>query len=213
MLCKHALSAYEKYGMITDSGGKSRQRGMLVNYESLPGSVPKVLLPLFGVEPTDVWLAKMAESATKYSKGRGGSRDKIFTGDSQDKDTRATDEIVRNANLILQPTYEKMEAIAVGILQSRFPSLYAAGVGDVAESKDIRWESIKLLPGESHAGSARRLAHRSGSRGAIPHSLATVEIPFSTWSAFANSHSSRSFEVSECHSTIFLMCNGDVLLT
>ena len=51
MLCSSALRAYEQYGTFNDT----TQRGFLVNYESLPGSVARVLLPSFGVEPSEFW--------------------------------------------------------------------------------------------------------------------------------------------------------------
>jgi hypothetical protein len=49
MLCNSALRAYEKYGVVAvNNTGVLHQRGLLVNYESLPGAIPKVMLPMFG---------------------------------------------------------------------------------------------------------------------------------------------------------------------
>lgn len=64
MLCTSALKAYEEYGVYNDSS----QRGFLVNYESLPGSVARLLLPSFGVDPSEHWLSKMvSQHMYKYS--------------------------------------------------------------------------------------------------------------------------------------------------
>ena len=58
---------------------------MLVPYDSLPGFVPSILLPLFGISPLPVsWLSKLTEESNYYSKSRG-SKIRVFAGDSKDK--------------------------------------------------------------------------------------------------------------------------------
>jgi hypothetical protein len=89
MLCGFALQAYEKYGKFSDATGSTRQRGLLVNYDLLPGAVPKLLLPLFGQHVTATWLEKLHAESKLYSKGRGSSF-RLFFGDSKDKEMRAT---------------------------------------------------------------------------------------------------------------------------
>ena len=93
MLCNFALNAYEKYGTYTDESGRKRQRGILLNYDLLPGAVPKLLLPLFGINKiTATWLGKIQSESKQYSKGRG-SGFRLFFGDSKDKEMRATSAI------------------------------------------------------------------------------------------------------------------------
>jgi hypothetical protein len=118
MLCSSAIRAYENFGLYNNS----QQRGFLVNYESLPGSIARVLLPSFGVEPSDHWLGKMAEESQSYSKGRADERP--FFGDSEDKDERATAGIQKYSKSILQPTYEKMLIISANGLKALSPSLF-----------------------------------------------------------------------------------------
>lgn len=61
------------------------QRGVFIPYDSLPGFVPQVLLPLFGIAPLPVrWLAKITEESNFYSKSRG-PKIRVFEGDSKDK--------------------------------------------------------------------------------------------------------------------------------
>lgn len=54
MLCSHAMEAYSKYNTM-DWNGKTLQRAFLVNYESLPGIIPHLILPMFGVGASDRW--------------------------------------------------------------------------------------------------------------------------------------------------------------
>lgn len=92
MLCDFALQAYEKYGKTAAdaaAGSPPRQRGLLVNYDLLPGAVPKLLLPLFGQAVSPTWLEKLHAESKQYSKGRG-SGFRLFFGDSKDKEMRAT---------------------------------------------------------------------------------------------------------------------------
>jgi hypothetical protein len=109
MLCEHALEAYTHHGTAS-TDGSTRQRGMIVNYDSLPGIVPKALLPMFGVDVTAAWVEKMSNESGKYSKARSDSRD--FTGDSEDKDKRATEAISKWSNILLSPSYEKLARLS-----------------------------------------------------------------------------------------------------
>ncbi len=97
MLCSNALQVHP----ITSEG---KQRAVLLNYDSLPGAVPKILLPLFNVELDKPWLEKMKLESKHYSKSRG-SKFKLFFGDSKDKDERATSGIQKFSDLILAPSF------------------------------------------------------------------------------------------------------------
>jgi hypothetical protein len=144
MLCNSALHAYEKYGVRTDSAGTVTQRGLLVNYEALPGIVPRAILPMFGVDPYAGWLTKMEQESKQYSKGRGGNT-KIFKGDSQDKDERATRAIQKYAKAILEPTYTKLLTASEESLKGAAPQEYAGlTAAENGASKD--WKPLAKIP-------------------------------------------------------------------
>lgn len=217
MLCSHALAAYEKYGVATDAQGSVRQRGMLVNYDALPGIVARAVLPMFGVAPHAAWLTKMALESQHYSKGRGSS--KIFSGDSQDKDERATKAIVKYASSILLPAYDKLVALSEESLRAAAPKEFAL-LTPAADGEGKDWKVLskvpdrlltKVLPlaphkqeddrapaaaeaGEGAAGAAEEA--EGGGRGSLRgHSHVARPKTFVPWIPFSNTHSSKSFEV------------------
>lgn len=193
MLCSFALRSFEKYGTRLDAASNEYiQRGVLVNYESLPGYVPLVLLPLFGVSPVPTaWLTRIKAESEYYSKGRGGKRTQVFRGDSEDKDGRATEGIQKYADLILQPSYEELNRRAVEALKSVAPELYASAVQqDLSPpgSSAFNWKLLGQLPKGAAAGVS--VAQREEQ-----HSRAISEVEFQHWLPFSNHHSSLPFEV------------------
>lgn len=194
MLSSFALRSFEKYGTRLDAASHEYvQRGVLVNYESLPGYVPLVLLPLFGVRPVPTaWLARIKAESEYYSKGRGGK--KVFRGDSEDKDGRATEGIQKYADLILQPSYEELNRRAVEALKSVAPELYASAVQQDHSSPDsndaFNWKLIGELPKGVSAATGVGVALREEQ-----HSRAISEVEFQHWLPFSNHHSSLPFEV------------------
>ena len=193
MLCSFALRSFEKYGTRLDAASNEYiQRGVLVNYESLPGYVPLVLLPLFGVSPVPTaWLTRIKAESEYYSKGRGGKRTQVFRGDSEDKDGRATEGIQKYADLILQPSYEELNRRAVEALKSVAPELYASAVQqDLSPpgSSAFNWKLLGELPKGAAAGVG--VAQREEQ-----HSRAISEVEFQHWLPFSNHHSSLPFEV------------------
>jgi hypothetical protein len=144
MLCEHAYEAYEKYGTYDatsvaaverrKSEGWLReespvvevgaQRGMLVDYESLPGIIPRLVLPhLFGIAPSSAWLASMEKESREYSKGRGqGPKAGVFTGDSAEKERKANAEVKKYSDAILQPTFVKLAAASQHAVDVLAPS-------------------------------------------------------------------------------------------
>jgi len=149
MLCSFALRSYEKYGTRLDAASNEYvQRGVLVNYESLPGYFPLVLLPLFGVSPVPTaWQARIKVESEFYSKGRGGK--KVFRGDSEDKDGRATEDIQKYADLILQPSYDELNRKAVEAFKSVAPHLHSryATVNSKNASLQFSWSTLSSLTG------------------------------------------------------------------
>jgi len=148
MLCNSAIASFEYAGMF--KGG--RQRGMLVNYESLPGAVPRALLPMFGVETVSSdWLSRMAVESKSYSKSRptkrkGSSSDHSFSGDSIDKEARSTQDIRKYAKLVLMPTFEKQARLSQHALQNVMtPSDYKAISSD-DDAGSVNWRKLSTIP-------------------------------------------------------------------
>ena len=203
MLCTFALDAYEQYGLYNDT----QQRGFLIDYESLPGSIARVLLPSFGLEPSDHWLSKMAIESKSYSKGKGHS--KLFFGDSEDKDQRATAEISKFSNSILQPTFEKMRAVSTNALKLLAPLLFEkiAYRGSDGTTLNINWKSLSDIPITARNGDVplslkgiispppdlRPVASSNLLRGLHSNSFKAKE--FVSWAPFSNTHDSKAFEV------------------
>jgi hypothetical protein len=209
MLCQSALDAYDHFGTRLDGDGNTIQRGMLVNYDSLPGYMPRTMLPLFGSNPSDLWLANIAEESKQYSKSRGPS--KSFTGDSADKDDRATENIQLYANKILQPTYDLLNAKAEDGFKRFTPEAFQAA-GGTEGATTVDWKKVNSIP-ESAVGTPVRTLHMDTGEGkeeekkaatttgaAIGHSESAVEKKreFEAWIPFANTHSSRPKEVVDC---------------
>ena len=210
MLCNSALRAFEKYGIGVDSHGIVKQRGFLVNYDSLPGIVPRVLLPMFNVVPKKKWLSKMNDESAFYSKSRGV--DRKFLGDSKDKDSRATKEIQEFSTSILQPTYERLTAASVQALQRHDPKLGGQLKPSVDRPLDWDWKVFSTIPEVvfgSVVGSQEgkivvlpdsfTAGNGSGTDGSLAgHSNAIPEVDFAPWAPFSNTHSSKSFENAHC---------------
>lgn len=225
MLCSFALRNYEKFGTYANPvTGQLQQRGLLINYDSLPGYVPHILLPHFGINPLPpAWLLKITEESNYYSKSRG-SKLRTFTGDSQDKDSRATKDIQTFAESILAPSFAQLEEKAKVALLSVSPSY----IEDVARknsisSAEFQWKLMSPLPtveellssssttSSTHAVDAwqerppvreQTTKKRSSSVETLPtqlrgvgHSTVLKEKEFVPWAPFANHHSSKSFQV------------------
>jgi hypothetical protein len=106
MLCTFALKAYDKYGTKLNIYNHPIQRGFLINYEMLPGVIPRIILPLSGIDASLSWLSHMIDESTFYSKSRN-RQDKLntFEGDSQDKEQRSTQAIQQYSKSLLEPNY------------------------------------------------------------------------------------------------------------
>lgn len=222
MLCTFAEVSMEKYGVYESD--PNRQRGMLINYESLPGAVPNYLLPMFGVEVTQVWLDTMSRESQMYSKSRG-SKVKTFTGDSQDKEAHATEEITNSANLLMQPLYEKMNNMALAAVKTFRPDVHAV-IMPPGGSTDPDWKAIKSIPTsidaapltkvkahsmhrqissiesshslDEEASKAKPAAVVNSASFSQAHSSASDKVPYAPWNAFSNTHSSVPFDRVEC---------------
>ena len=195
MLCNHAIDAYTKYGK--NSSGKPR--GLLVNYESLPGIIPRVVLPyLFSTEINARWLSKMETEAKHYSKSRG-TRFRLFFGDSKDKDERATKEIQLYADKVLIPTYQKLNALSLEGFRAVASNLVDS---NLISGNSYTWTALKEFPEKSTVESNKEAEMgqkiQSFDRDEIPHSTALKQADFVPWAPFANHHTSKTFYKPNC---------------
>ncbi len=203
MLCTFALKAYAKYGTRNDVVDASAQRGLLINYDSLPGSIPAALLPLFGATISKEWLAKMNLESQHYSKSRGVSF-RLFFGDSSDKEQRATAAIQEYAQSILAESFDQLNAKALEGFKNFLPGLHAVWDGAEGGGRDANWTSIKALPtdvrqlttGAEAADGGEGEAVDASSPSLAKHSSPLKPKSFSPWAPFSNRHSSKTFEVS-----------------
>jgi hypothetical protein len=171
MLCTSALHAYERFGVKARPDGTIAQHGLLVNYESLPGIVPRAVLPMFGVTPSAQWLNKMRTESKQYSKGRGGH--KVFVSDSKDKDSRATEEIQNYANVILAPTYKKLASLSEESLKGAAPREFDV-LGSSAEqgSEAKNWKVLADIPVERILTSAAAVQQQQQQQSGGAHAAA-----------------------------------------
>ena len=148
MLCSYALRNYEKFGTyLNPTSGEQQQRGLLINYDALPGYVPQILLPHFGISPLPpAWLEKITEESNYYSKSRG-TKLRTFTGDSHDKDSRATEEIQTYAEKMLAPSFLQLEEKAKSALMGVSPTFIAdVSKKNGVSSADFKWKLMSPLP-------------------------------------------------------------------
>lgn len=189
MLCENAIGAYEKFGTFSDN----RQRGLFINYESLPGVISILLLPIFGIKPTKHWLLKMKSESTNYSKGKLTTT--AFTGDSEDKESHATDAIKSFADLLLNPSFLQMENISVNVIKK-----FSIKDDGLLQSNQVNWNSISIIPDKLTDFSKNILKFTVGNMDFNVtqidnrHSKFSIS-EFKPWAPFSNSHNSRPFEV------------------
>eukprot|EP01039_Chlorochromonas_danica_P004418 gene4418-4839_t len=189
MLCQAALSAYGRYNS-TSLG----QRGLLINYDSLPGVVPKALFPLFGISAaaSEHWIRRMNAESQLYSKNRA-DEDQPFHGDARDKESRATAEIRETADLLLQPIYETLNQLA----SDGYRRLKAATVTSFSSlnstthnSAVVDWMEVRRMPFNDEEEEERWDFYG--------HSKAIPAVNFEPWLPFATRHRSRPFERPPC---------------
>lgn len=193
MLCSHALDAYSIYNRTDGEEGR-RPRGLLLNYDALPGIVPRALMPLFGQQLDATALERMHLASQPYSKGRGMKKEAKFKGDSGDKEARAPEALRSMAELMLQPSYEQLDQLARHAFQE-----ITADLSMLAENgqSEAGWTAVKKFPPPTE----RQLkgAGLNGGRVADPpHSNVLREEEFLAWSPFANHHSSQPFRRADC---------------
>lgn len=211
MLCKKAIDAMEHFGLYRDTGTDldGSQRGLMVDYAGLPGAIPRVMLPLFGVDSVEpLWVSKMEESAQFYSKGGRKKSNQLFSGDSEEKDAKADKDVKEAAAVILQPAYETLTKMATDSIFAMRQQLIGGDLTPGARlDPSVLWSEVISLPVikgiEGGAGSLVGSAQ-------APHvppggfkTLASLSPDMDLlWKSFASNHSSKPFEVRLCFLTI-----------
>ena len=154
MLCEHAIEAYESFGSYQSHPQKTR--GLFLDYKYLPGGVPNIILPHFGIANLDkTWLRTMEQESQQYSKSskrnqaRGKSGD--FKEDSNDKEERSTASIREWANKILEPNYRKMSALTLAAMEDLGINASSAALKVIPGSKGLGGSQKRLLSYEYEA--------------------------------------------------------------
>ena len=207
----HLIDVYNNRTMKSIRREDQNARGLLVQYDSLPGFFASVVLPqLFRIELTPSWLSKMESEANMYSKGGKVLRGKInpreerFSGDSLEKESRATSEIILWSKLILEPTYQSMLKSSLEGLKKLNKRVYVelrdkcsnaegdrAG-GEGTEASSWQWNVLSPLPSIQFEDAGH------------------AEDVFVPWDPFATKHSSKPFEVLLSHFiTIIIIINNN----
>jgi hypothetical protein len=148
MLCVNALRAEIKYGHIASTG---MRRGMLLPYESLPGSITKIVYPLFNIQNVNTkWQQNMAKNSKLYSKSRqNASRGKQFNGDSEEKLQAASTTVSTWVEKLMEPTYIEMRNKSMSALKDLRASNIVADLSVqkkiINKNSIMDWSGIKLL--------------------------------------------------------------------
>lgn len=199
MLCNHALDTFRKYGKYSDGS----QRGMLVDYEGLPGILPKLIFPkLFKYTVSEQLLNKMAQVSTQYSKGRGEKG--TFKGDSEEKDKGANEAIQKYAEAILLPTYKTLYSLSLDTLQTLDTTMYnnlpfaeeiIGSVKDFSTLKQISSSqtAVSHAPGELWLSD---VMNKDETKNFIPNGVSPQY--FESSKPFANAHTSKPFDPASC---------------
>lgn len=192
MLCNHAIESYDKYG-----SAQGHRRGVVVDYSSLPGSLLKIVFPLFGYSPSTSVLRKIAATSGQYSKSRvmafGGRSPKagVFSGDSEHKDKKASDDVKRYAASIMLQSFTRLAILAEESAEGFLSDAEIRALPLLHDLPGRDWRSMSPL--QSHANFAYTLI-----KGVLDsfHSKAIPQVPSTL--PFGNSHSSKAFESVNC---------------
>ena len=145
MLCLRALQAYDAHAV--DPATK-RQRGLFMNYESLPGVITSGFLPMAHIAPSPQWVARIREVSSFYSKGsivRHSSKAGKFLGDSKDKDAHATKEMHLWTSRVMSDSYYRMNNESARVLRDvlKKDDVKKAGiVSSILSAETVKWRAI-----------------------------------------------------------------------
>lgn len=131
----------------------SLPRGFMLDYDSLPGIFPRLLLTFLGVSVSEERFRQLVAVSAQYSKGRAWYYPKAgrFSTDSSDKKARATDEIRKWSGYLLDPAFQELSVLATASYQAVArrgeisPPLLSIGK-DTGVIDD--WTPLKSMPSE-----------------------------------------------------------------
>jgi hypothetical protein len=189
MLCESAVMAYDQYSRNTSG----KQRGAVIDYSSLPGSITRIIYPLFDIKPTYALVSKVSYESGKYSKSRGPS--KIFSPDSEDKDARATEVIVAMSKIVLRHTFESLATRAEGVAQMFLTDTDKSLMRRLPDMPGVDWQCINKIvipPRESLSSSFIRNVLGSFSSHSKPIKPVAASQPF------GNTHTSKPLDKVNC---------------
>jgi hypothetical protein len=170
MLCNNALSNYNS----------NNNKGLIINYEALPGIIPRIVYPFFKIKPSFIFLKKSIDESLFYSKGRA---EIPFKGDIIDKENRATENIKKYSNELLLDSYNKLEKISLSSIKSLSIKDYELINNNFNNNEKINWSKLS----EFEAPNYSKELHSN-----IDGYTENDYIP---WSPFSNTHDSKPFEV------------------
>ena len=192
MLCTHAIDSHDKYSKA-DEG----RRGAVVDYSSLPGSLVKIIFPLFKYSPSTAVLNKIARVSGQYSKDRkaglGGQSRKSghFSGDSESKDSKASDEMRRFAEAIMLNSFSRLAVLAEESAETFLTDTELHSLPLHPELPGRDWKSISQL--QSSTSVALKFL-----KGVFDSWHSKVIPPVPAAQPFGNSHDSKPFEKVTC---------------
>lgn len=192
MLCSHAIDSYEKYSLA-----EGVRRGAVIDYSSLPGSLVKIIFPLFKYSPSTAILQKIISVTGKYSKDRKGglggrsSKSGHFKGDSELKDRKASDEMRRVAEAIMLNSFSRLAVLAEESAEAYLSENELKHLPYHPDLPGKDWKSISPLQASTNI--AFKLI-----KGIFDtwHSQVIPPVPFHQ--PFGNSHDSQPFERASC---------------
>ena len=147
MLCTKALISYNKYGVYNASYGvKVNQRGMMIPYESLPGALVSIVLPLFRIfNISSTWLSSMKKSTKFYSKSRVKSN--FYKDDSELKNKQASKILKKWALNILESSYIRLRnSSRIALNNLLLSNLVNPYLNFLLDAKISTWKSVANLP-------------------------------------------------------------------
>jgi len=107
-------AAASLFGSSSSTGASSdpQKYAIPLNYEGMADRLMEEIIPLrLGLTVGTAEMDRIRSISGKYSKGRGNKAGD-FTGDSEGKEARASDEIRAAAATFMKPSYEQLQAIA-----------------------------------------------------------------------------------------------------
>ena len=192
MLCNHAIDSFEKY-----SKSQGNRRGAVVDYSSLPGSLTKIIFPLFKYAPSTGIIHKITTVSGKYSKDRmtglGGKSRKSgqFAGDSESKDRKASEEMRMFAESIMLQSFSRLAVLAEETAEAFLSEMDFRQLPLHPELPGRDWRGLSPLHTSSNIAYTIM-------KGVLDSFHSKVIPPVPAAQPFGNFHQSNTFETVTC---------------